>query len=298
MSTDITISLCGDLLLSQRLPAKPYAGYLELKEFLGKHECRFGNLESTYHNMEGCPAAFPGGHYCMAKPECLDDLRDMGFNLVSTANNHAMDYESGGLLATLRHLDERGILHAGTGKNLAEASRATFFECSGGRIAILAVTSSFHDSYAAGPQNSEMQGRPGVAPLRHKAVYELQENHFRAISEIAEVCQVNAYHNMGISSGFLPEVSNVRFGSYEFCKGHENRVHTTPKEEDMERTEAVIRDAKFFSDIVMVSLHTHQFAGTDTSEPTEFARTFCHKCIDAGADIIICTGSHVPRGIE
>lgn len=298
MNTDISISLCGDLLLSQRLSAEPYAGYLELREFLRRHECRFGNLESTYHNMEGCPAAFPGGHYCMAKPECLDDLRDMGFNLVSTANNHAMDYESGGLLATLRHLDERGILHAGTGENLAAASRAAFFECSGGRVAMLALTSSFHDSYAAGPQNSEMQGRPGVAPLRHKAVYELQEGHYRAIAEIAGICHVNAYHDRGRSNGFLPEVPNVHFGSYEFCKGDENRVHTTPKAEDMERTEAVIRDAKYFGDIVMVSLHTHQFAGTDATTPTEFARTFCHRCIDAGADIIVCTGSHVPRGVE
>lgn len=300
MSSSETIScaLCGDILLSQRLPHIPYTGFSELRDLLQKHECCFGNLESTYHHQEGWPAAFPGGHYCMARPECLQDLRRIGFNLVSTANNHAMDYESGGLLATLRHLDAAGMQHAGTGRNLAEAARASFFETSCGRVAMLSVTSSFHDSYAAGPQNGELCGRPGVAPLRHKAVYELEESKFRAITEIAESCHVNSYHNMGIKTGFLPEVTNTRFGCYEFVCGTENKVHTSPNADDLKRTTDIIKDAHYLADLIIVSVHSHQFAGDDTTMPPEFVQSFCRACIDAGADIVVGTGPHILRGIE
>lgn len=294
----ISICLCGDILLSQRIPPVPYTGFDELCKLMRSHECRCGNLESTYHDKEGYPSAFPGGHYCMARPECLDDLQRMGFNLVATANNHAMDYSHGGLLATLRHLDERGIAHAGTGANLAEASRAAFYECSSGRVGLIGITSSFHDSYAAGPQNCELQGRPGVAPLRHKAVYELEPRMFAAIQEIAEACMVNANHKWGVDNGFVQENPCVHFGTYDFQRAGENHVRTTPHGEDLQRTVQAIQDARYFCDLIVVSLHSHQFAGLSSEQPTEFARIFCQQCIDAGADIVFCTGPHVLRGIE
>lgn len=294
----LSICLCGDILLSQRIPAVPYAGFDELCMLMRSHECRCGNLESTYHNKEGYPSAFPGGHYCMARPECLDDLRRMGFNLVATANNHAMDYSHGGLLATLRHLDEYGIAHAGTGANLAEASKAAFYECSSGRVGLLGITSSFHDSYAAGPQNSELQGRPGVAPLRHKAIYNLEPRMFAAIQEIADACMINAVHKWNVENGFAAENPHMRFGTYEFQRAGENSVHTTPDEGDVLRTTRIIEDARHLCDLTVVSLHSHKFAGQNPEQPTEFAQIFCRQCIDAGADIVFCTGPLVLRGIE
>ena len=128
-------------------------------------------METTIHRKEGYPEMFPGGCHAMADPFCLKDLCDLGLNVYNTANNHSMDYGHGGLLATLRYLDELGIPHCGTGRNLSDASLPALMECPNGRLAIVGVTSSFHDSYAAGPQNQDFHGRPGVAPLSHKEVY-------------------------------------------------------------------------------------------------------------------------------
>ena len=100
----------------------------------------------------------------MASPDVLDSLKRMGIDILNTANNHAMDYGIGGLIATNKYLDEKQIIHFGTRVNLAEASMAKFVDTSNGRIAVIGITSSFHDSYAAGHQNQDMQGRPGVAP--------------------------------------------------------------------------------------------------------------------------------------
>lgn len=295
---DIKISLCGDILISKRLPLNSYSGFDELQKMLHQHECRFANLETTIHRREGYPEAFPGGGYAMADPNCLSDLQRIGFNLFSTANNHAMDYGHNGLLATVKYLTDSGIPFAGTGKNLADASKPAFFECSNGRVALVSVTSSFHDSYAAGPQNQDMSGRPGVSPLKHRAVYEVDEKNYQSLLSISDSIGINNYHNQAIKEGYLLNNDYFKFGSYEFKKGIENGVHTFPVEDDLQRTVRIIADAKYQSDIVVVSIHSHQFFGNDKRKPAEFIKIFAHHCIEAGADIVACHGPHILRGIE
>lgn len=250
------------------------------------------------HRREGYPAAYPGGGYAMADPYCLKDLKDMGFNIFSTANNHAMDYSCNGLLPTMGYLQEYDIPFSGTGRNLAEASKPAFVECLDGRVSLISVTSSFHDSYSAGPQNQDMQGRPGVAPLRHTAIYELNEKNYEDLCRIANESGINAYHDMGIRTGYLTAVQNLRFGPYQFRKGDDNTVHTTPNKDDLQRTLNIVKDAKGYSDVIMVSIHTHQMLGSDETRNPEFISIFAKECINAGANIIVCHGSHRLRGIE
>lgn len=292
---EISLSLCGDVLISKRLP---HLYGRDIFNLFQKHDCRFGNLETTIHRREGYPAAFPGGGYAMADPKCLKDLKDLGFNLFSTANNHAMDYSCNGLLATIKYLQEYDIPFSGTGVNLSDASKPAYVECSGGRVALISVTSSFHDSYAAGPQNQEMQGRPGVAPLRHTAIYNLDEKNYEDLCRIAKDTGINVYHEMGIKSGYLTSTPNLKFGSMQFRKGSLNKVCTTPNEVDLKRTIDVVRDAKASSDLVVVSIHSHQFLGSDKTKSPEFISIFAKKCIDEGANIVVCHGPHRLRGIE
>ena len=295
----IRVSLCGDVLITKRMPFPLYEGGDEISKFINAHDCRFGNLETTIHRKEGYPEAFPGGGYAMASPECLKDLKRFGFNMFNTANNHSMDYSHEGLLATLHYLDQEELLHAGTGRNLSEASDAVFYEHATGRVAMLGITSAFHDSYAAGPQNQDMQGRPGVAPLRHKATYFLDESNYKNLAHIAEITGINNYVNQGIKEGYQLAVQNLRFGPYEFKLSSEgNYLQTVPLEKDLKRTIDIIQDAKIRADIVIVSIHSHQFKGDSKSLVPDFVRTFAQKCIDAGADIIVCHGPHVLRGVE
>lgn len=299
MQKKISLSFVGDVLISRRLPriASPN-GLFAISELMKNQDCRFGNLETTVHRREGYPEMFPGGSYTMADPFCLKDLQELGFNVFNTANNHSMDYSHGGLLATLRHLDDLGIPHCGTGKNLSDATLPAYVECENGRVAFIGVTSSFHDSYAAGPQNQELQGRPGVNPLRHKAVYELDEKNFEDLVRIASITGINSYHDQARKEGYLPETEEFKFGTFNFCKGDSNKVDTTPNTQDLERTIAAILDARYQSDVVVVSIHSHQFKGTDKHNVPDFVRIFAQKCIDAGADIIVCHGPHVMRGVE
>jgi len=54
-------------------------------------------------------------------PDGVRHLVATGLNAFSTANNHAMDFGVAGAAETLKHLGEIGIVHAGLGRNRAEA---------------------------------------------------------------------------------------------------------------------------------------------------------------------------------
>lgn len=300
MKTDphIKLFLCGDVFIQRRMPEALTPSLEILSALIKEHDFRFGNLETTIHQRECWPAAFPGGSYAMAVPLCLKDLKKFGFNIFNTANNHSMDYDCGGVFSTLRYLDKEDLLHAGTGKNLADASAPVFLECSSGRVALVGITSSFHDSYLAGPQNQDMIGRPGVSPLRHEAIYELDEKNFDDLTRIAEVTGINNYHNRARKTGYLPQSDLFKFGSFNFKKGEKNHLYTQPLNCDMQRTEAIINDAKSQVDIVVVSVHSHQFKANDVFIDPDFIAEFAHKCVDAGAKIVACHGPHVMRGVE
>lgn len=88
----IKIALVGDVLMTRPLPQNGYDGLQEVADLIHEHEVKLANLEMTVHRKEGYPSAFPGGTWAMADPVCLKGIKQFGFNLLNTANNHAMDY--------------------------------------------------------------------------------------------------------------------------------------------------------------------------------------------------------------
>lgn len=294
----VKIALMGDVFITRSLPQKEYEGFLELAELLEEYEVKFANLETTVHRREGYPSAFPGGTWAMADPNCLKDLKKYGINVLNTANNHSMDYSHSGLLATQKYLADNNLLYAGTGENLADAAAPAFIECSEARVAMIGATSSFHDSDAAGNQHGDMNGRPGVNPLRHKSVYEVTEENFKSLKKIAEELRINEYHDQAIKEGYLLPRENFSFSNLEFIAGQRDVLHTYPLEKDIERVARSIKGAKKQSDYVIVSIHSHQFSDGDKKNPAEFIRIFAKYCVDAGASIVVGHGPHLVRGIE
>lgn len=65
---------------------------------------------------------------------------EMGVDVVSLANNHALDFGRQSLLDTLNILDAREILHCGAGTDLEDALKAAIIEKNGKKIAILAAS--------------------------------------------------------------------------------------------------------------------------------------------------------------
>lgn len=76
-------------------------------------------------------------------PNGLRHLASRGFNMLSLANNHSMDYGVAGLEETLRHIgkleDERRVVATGIGMNREEASRPRRINVKGTDIAFAAI---------------------------------------------------------------------------------------------------------------------------------------------------------------
>jgi hypothetical protein len=71
------------------------------------------------------------------EPENVQVLKNGGIDLVTLANNHAMDYQAAGLEDTIKILDQAGIRHVGAGRTIEEARRPEILDVKGQRIAYL-----------------------------------------------------------------------------------------------------------------------------------------------------------------
>lgn len=296
----MTFIATGDAFITRRFPAEGYEGLEEIRRVISGHDVKFSNLEMTFHNSEGTPAAVSGGTWAMADPRCLDDMRSYGFNLFTTANNHTGDYGEGGVMATIRHLQERDMVFSGTGANMAEASRPCYLETRKGRVALVSACSTFAVSSMAGGQSGEMTGRPGLSPLRFTTTYHVTGPYFDMVKQLAKLTDVNAYEDYGIKIGYVnPKPEGItNFGSYNFALDTENWVETKPLERDMARIEAEICEARRQADVVLVSIHVHETDHDDFATPPAFLEKFSKRCIDAGASAVIGHGPHELRGIE
>ena len=295
-----TFITAGDAFVTRRLPEGGYEGFAELQACIRQHDVRFLNLESTFHDYEGYPAVQSGGTWARSDPRTLDDIRQYGFNIFTTANNHSGDYGEGGVLATIRHLQERDMIFSGTGKDLAEASKPCYLETKHTRVALISCASSFAEASRAGEQTRNMVGRPGLNPQRINKTYHLDPEHFAMAEAVAKASGVNAAEEKSVRNGYSmpPKAGTLSIGPTKFVLDDRCWLESTPNEQDMQRMEAEIREAKLQADVVLVSIHNHFLDGTDNTQAPKFLEIFAHRCIDAGADAVIGHGPHELQGIE
>lgn len=119
----LTIVGVGDIMMGTNYPDNSYlppnrgADLLnDVKPILQNADVTFGNLEGVILN-EGGDAKYcknPKICYIFRSPEyMLTHLKDAGFDVLSTANNHAGDFGTSGRRNTAKALDSLGFYHAG-----------------------------------------------------------------------------------------------------------------------------------------------------------------------------------------
>jgi poly-gamma-glutamate synthesis protein (capsule biosynthesis protein) len=210
----------------------------------------------------------------------------MGFDMVSMANNHTGDYGVGGLRHTTRAVEAAGLMHAGTGENLAEARAPGYLETPDGRVALISAASTFPDGSRAGHQRKDVRGRPGLSPIRYDRTYEITQEQMEALRDFRE--------GMGRTRGTGDRIG--MFGE-TFRVGEEYRSVTTVDEGDLAEIVASVEEAKRQANVVIFSSHSHE-SGRTNNYPADFIIEVAHAVIDAGADIFLAHGPHVLRGIE
>ena len=308
------IALTGDSMLTRKLSTFSEERYQALVNLMRGADACFTNLESTVRAWdEGSPAIsrMGRGTFMTTEPSLVQEMKWMGINLLSCANNHSFEYGEEGVLATMRHLDDGGLAHAGTGRNLAEARSPGYLDTPNGRVALVAANATNPRSFIsapwgrAGSQRPDHKGRPGVNPLGFEMTYMVDPKAFEELARIERELGFDPEkerEKRGDSAGRM-----IDFRGNRFVAGEGFSVRPHADKHDLEENLRWIREARRQADWVVVSLHWHEFGGeslrtansvTECVEPADFVPDFARRAIDAGADLFVGHGPHVPLGVE
>jgi len=295
----LTLALAGDSMITRRVSQTNDPAARTLYDHLRAADVAFTNMEVLPNDFRGYPAQECGGTHLAAHSWVIDDLREIGFDLFSAATNHTLDYSIEGLLAKLEILEEKGVVFAGIGHNLAEARMPAYLDSPAGSVALISACSTFAKGAQAGEQRPDMQGRPGLNPLRYTATWEVTADQLAAIREVALALGVEQQRSERVEMGFTfpPEEGIFPLGDLRFREAEHAAVRTAANDKDMEAIANWVREARMRADIVIVSLHAHEQSG-DKEIPAEFIPVFARRMIDEGADVIVGHGPHLLRGME
>ena len=291
MEHTILFSAVGDVMPVRRI-VRDSREMQELRERLMGADVRMMNLEGTVvADADGVsPSAVSGGDWAGLKPACLTDLEWLGFNAVCAANNHSMDFMHAGVEKTIQYLNRTELVWGGIGTNLFEAQRPRYIETKGGRVAMICFTTTCKDWHRAGEQRRDMIGRPGVYQIRFEKIHNVSAEKLEMLRGIVQETDINQLRP-GRSDGIL-KVGDELFR--EGAGGSFSRLLSS----DAEELRALIRQASYMADVVVVSAHSHEFKGRDWHEPADFQTELARFCIDQGADAYVGHGPHVLRGVE
>lgn len=289
---DIRLALVGDALITRRLRPYREPRFLALREILQSADVSIANSETLFHEYESSPISDSGpyGTYAACDPVVIDDLKWLGIKMVSTANNHVVDYGEAGILTNMRNLKAHDMPFAGTGQTLSEAVAPTYLETSRGTVALIGITLTMPPAdHRAGDPRGAIKGRPGANVLRHTVVHTVPRGDFEALRAVGR----------GLSLGprFREDDASITLFGQTFVPGETYAKQSSPNEFDMQLNLRWVADARRMADWVVVSMHNHE-RGASLDEPAEFATVFARACIDAGADVVFGHGPHQERGIE
>ncbi len=154
--------MVGDIFLQEALPQT--VELAAVTEVLRGADIAFGNLETPV-SARGAPVE--KWINMRMPPELLVDVQNLGFDIVTLANNHMMDFGDVAFFDTLMHLRQRNMPHVGAGENLDAAWRAEIIAIGGTKLAFLGAASTL------GIQSAATDERPGVAPIHVSESYNI-----------------------------------------------------------------------------------------------------------------------------
>jgi poly-gamma-glutamate capsule biosynthesis protein CapA/YwtB (metallophosphatase superfamily) len=312
-----TIAAVGDILEPDPVGDLADPRYQALVKIIRNADVGFANMESSvvdFHHREDFQGPLAG---TLAPKEVAADIKSMGITMMNHANNHALDGEAPGMLATDAILDEYGIVHAGSGRNLQAARAASYLGTPKGRVGMVGMISldtgvsdpdadnigEYGASYiymAATERIGEMGGRPGINPLRLTTLHVVSPDQMQTLQSFVQ----SYYGPSGPPAGL-----EGRQGSTDQLKLFDEwyKVGTPPgtlaftmNSSDEQGNLESIRNGKVHSDFMIATIHAHNSAQDVNGVRTVsgFMVKFAHECIDNGADIFVTSGPHQLQGVE
>lgn len=267
-SEKITILAMGDMLLgrtrmntfAKEMINRYSSGAKKLINEMKDADIIFANLEAPIGTI-GYRVEKPG----IIRAPCIaaQDLKSLGIDVVSLANNHMLDYGYDCMFQTISLLNKHGIRYTGAGKNIQEAMKEASFDINGIKIAFLSFSCTLP------LESGASDDRPGIVPIHVRTAYQISNPEREG----------RTYYTAAV----LEEPGKLPI------------VRTNPVEEDLERIEKHIRKIKKLNDFVIIGIH---WGLPYQEELCEYEISLGHSMIDSGADVIIGHHPHRIHAIE
>jgi poly-gamma-glutamate synthesis protein (capsule biosynthesis protein) len=207
-----TMAIGGDIMLNSiTVPTKPLAAVAPI---FSKADFACANLEIPLTNATSRTTRKTAAelrarsqYILRASTGHIRWLKDCGFEIVSLANNHAMDYRQTGMFEMRKLLREWGIADCGAGSDLSEATRVTVIRAGGLRIGMLSFLAfqSPHSRWKCTPATQETAGIAEISldPKRIRS----------AVAAARNACDVLAvFLHWGIERQSVPTQYQVSMG--------------------------------------------------------------------------------------
>jgi len=198
----------GDFLIHAPIP-EDHEGVKKVIDFIAAADVKITNLETTVTDGSCWASAYYCDTALTTRPETLSDFKRFGFQACACCNNHSLDFGPAGLLQTIDFLDQAGIGHAGTGRNMDEASAPAIIDTDEGKVAYIALGAMCleNESGRAGFSHDGIPARPGVNCLRHIDESLVTQEQMDKIKALARETMVNAAEDLELTG---PEIVEKR----------------------------------------------------------------------------------------
>jgi len=293
MGRPVTLALVGDC-ISTRPLGPQLAVNPELRgvaELLRGATAAIGNLETSLVDMRGFRGYLrTADDWGLAgSPAVAADLAELGFAMMSRANNHAMDWGADGLRETGRHADAAGIIHAGAGDTLAAARAPRYHDTANGRVALVSMYLAPRlDGDAALDQFGEVPARPGVHAVRVARVATVPTTTYAGLLDLARAAEPD-----GLVARLGPDAVPEHFDlfGWRFEQGEAAAVRYEPMPGDVPAAARSVRLASQHADVVVAAIHCH-LEGPDPDTPPDVLRELATALVEAGAHAVAGHGVH------
>jgi poly-gamma-glutamate capsule biosynthesis protein CapA/YwtB (metallophosphatase superfamily) len=295
-----TFAAVGDIII-RRPVGEGDAGYQALAKVMREADMTYANMEGPILDEAKFRGPLAGG-----PKSVVNELKRMGVRIMTDANNHTLDAGLEGMFETHRLLDEAGIVHAGSGKNLADARQARIAVTPKGTVAAIGMYSIDPSSNNRSRFTDATENMPGLNPLHVTPYNVVTAEHMQALKKIRDAIYARRPEvHVPVAPVAADEpAGRLRLFQTAFTVGpHPGDLTYEMDPADLKGIITSVRVGKQLADFLVVAIHCHQnsFAfqaySQDHSTPN-FLIELAHQVIDNGADAFVGHGVHNLRGVE
>lgn len=266
------LTFTGDIIIElpqfQKIGNGDYSTiFSEVKPIFEKTDLLIGNLETP---LAGEEAGYTNHKWSFNSPDNLAvALKQVGFNILTTANNHCLDRGIPGLVRTLDKLDQVGIQHIGTFRRPSE-KRHLNIQVEGKSVALLSCTYGTNSAF-----NRQMLS---------------EDNEYMVSLTEKQTPPCELIKRWNIPMRAYNKIRNkLRFLNF----GNKHAVHNKSL---LHRIKTDIGNAKNEgADFIIMCLH---YGGQYNDMPTEDTCKMVNWMFENGIDLVVANHEHVIHPIE